>query len=328
MNTIFNDMARAMNFKGIASKNCYEDGTLKDCILNEENCVSTAYGELTPKYGPEEARSKYHPSVSFYRCGAIKSIALEKQTKISTTIGVFPAELVTFYESGALKRLFPLNGKISGYWTESDEEGLCEVFRFSFPFGSFKAKIISLCFYENGNLKAVTLWPGETIILKNRVDLYPVRIGFSLYEEGLLKSIEPAYELILETPIGNIKAYNQSAIGISGEANSLCFNRDGSIKALATSDSKIEVYSRDGSVQLMEPIVQPDPLEEDKVTIIPLHISFEGQKVKFQGSSAQIFDTYTNRFKVIESQISGAYSDGAASRISCGDCTKCSLCKS
>ncbi len=327
MKTIFSDLTKAIDLKGISSKNYYQDGSLKDCILNEENYISTAYGELVPKYGPEEARSKYHPSVSFYKSGAIKSIALEYQTRITTTQGVFPAELVTFYESGAIKRLFPLNGKISGYWTEADEEGLCEAFRFSFPFGSFKVKIISLCFYESGNLKAMTLWPGETIVLKINSELYPVRIGFSLYEDGQLKSIEPAYELSVETPIGDIKAYNYSAIGISGEANSLCFSRDGSIKALATSNTKIEVYSSDGSVELMEPMIRPDPEEEDKFIILPLLISFEGRSVKFQGNYTRIYDMQTTRFKLMCAQNTSAASSAVPSAFSCGDCSKCSHCK-
>ena len=34
------------------------------------------------------------------------------------------AEQVSFYESGALKRIFPLNGTLSGYWTQEDEAKL------------------------------------------------------------------------------------------------------------------------------------------------------------------------------------------------------------
>jgi hypothetical protein len=319
---IINETAVILELRGIADSYCYEDGTLKDCILNEANVIKTRYGELIPKYGHEEARTKYNHSISFYKSGAVKSIAMEKQTNIITILGTFPAELVTFYESGALKRLFPLNGKISGYWTETDEEQLCEVFQFRFPFGSFKAKIISLCFYENGNLKALTLWPGETVILKNKADLYPVRIGFSLYEDGGLKSVEPAYELTLATPIGNINAFDENALGICGETNSLCFKKNGTIHSLTTSSSKIAVFDKDGTVDILEPALKPDPLEEDKFMIIPLKITFEGHHVKFEGDTTRVYDLYTSRFSVANDSM-----PKAASGFSCGDCSSCSLCK-
>ncbi len=322
MYAMINKTSGIPELKGITDSYCYEDGRLKDCILNEENVIQTRYGELIPKYGNEEVRRKYNHSISFYKSGAVKSISMEKQTDISTCLGIFPAELVTFYESGALKRLFPLNGKISGYWTETDEEQLCEVFQFRFPFGNFKAKIISLCFYENGNLKALTLWPGETVILKNKLDLYPVRIGFSLYEDGSLKSIEPAYEITLATPAGNINAFDKNALGITGESNSLCFKKNGTIHSLITSSSKIAVFDKDGAIDILEPVLKPDPLEENKFMIVPLKITFEGHHVKFEGDSSKVYDLYTSRFSVVNNSMPEAAQD-----FSCGNCSTCSLCK-
>ena len=310
----------SLNLKGISSLCCYDNGAIRDCILNEENVIPTRYGNLIPRYGPEEIRIKYKPSVSFYRSGSVKSISLEQQTDIVTPLGVFPAELITFYESGALKRLFPLDGKISGCWTQVDEEKLCREFSFSFSFCNFKAKIISLYFYESGNLKALTLWPGERVILKKQNEFFPVRTGFSLYEDGSLKSLEPASEITLSTPIGLITAYDQNALGISGENNSICFNKDGSLHSLITSSNKIAVIDKDGVKHIIGPVVKPDPIEEGKWVLVPLKITFEGNFVKFEEEKTKVFDLLTAQFTVVK------FSNEIRSVFSCGDCSSCSKC--
>ncbi len=321
MSKHINVFAENLRLKGIASFYCYENGAVRDCILNEENLIPTRYGNFIPRYGPEEIRRKYKPSISFYRSGAVKSLSLEQQAYIMTPLGAFPAELITFYESGSLKRLFPLNGKISGYWTEADEEKLCRKFSFSLPFGSFNARIISLCFYENGNLKALTLWPGETVILKKQNDLFLVRTGFSLYEDGSLKSFEPAYEMPISTPIGWITAFDENALGISGENNSICFKKDGSLHSLVTSSSKIAVKNKDGIIDVIEPIVKPDPIEEGKSILIPLRIFFEGDCVRFEEERTKVFDLLTSKFTVLNISSETRYG------LSCGDCSSCSRCK-
>ncbi len=321
MNTLTRELIGNIELKGIANSYCYENGEIEGCILNEENIIHTQYGDLIPRYGPDEVRRKYSHSISFYPGGTIKSISLEQQTDIITSMGTFPAELVTFYESGAIKRLFPLNGKISGYWTESDEEQLCREFQFRFPFGSFKAKIINLSFYESGNLKAMTLWPGQSIILKTKLGLFPVRIGFSLYEDGSVKSIEPAYDITISTPIGNIDVFNENAMGICGDVNSLCFNPNGGIRSLISTSSKIAVFDGEGAVDIIEPSMRLDPIEEDKYIIIPLKISFEGHHVRFEGEHTRVYDLYTSRFSVVNDS-----APRPASTFPCGDCSSCSLC--
>ena len=45
------------------------------------------------------------------------------------------AELVTFHADGSLRRVFPLNGKLSGYWTEADEGALAKAMELSTPLG-------------------------------------------------------------------------------------------------------------------------------------------------------------------------------------------------
>lgn len=307
---------------GVTSAYCYENGAIRDCTLNEKNVITTEYGDLIPKYGDEEVRRKTNHSVSFYQSGTIKSISLEKQAGIKTPLGTFPAELVTFYESGALKRIFPLNGQISGYWTEEDEEKLCDSYQFYFPFGNFKTKIINLYFYESGSLKGMTLWPGEFVILKTNLGLMPVRTGFSLYEDGKLESVEPAYEFTIETPIGYVDVFDENALGMSGDNNnSLCFDKKGHIKSLVTSRSKIAVFNKDGSLDVIEPSVKPDPLEDNSLIMEPLKISFEGHYVKFENDKIRVYDLYTSRFTISNSDV-----PEAAARSTCGDCASCKLC--
>jgi hypothetical protein len=310
------------NLSGIVSAFCYDSGRIKECILSQKNVIETVYGKLIPKYGPDEVRKKYSHSISFYESGAVKSISLESPTQIETSLGTFPAELITFYENGGIKRIFPLNGKLSGYWSESDEEKLCEEFQFYFPFGSFRTKIIGLCFYENRNLKSLTLWPGETVILRTAAGLFPVRIGFSLYENGNLKSLEPAYEITVSTPIGEIQAYDENALGIHADCNSLSLAENGKILSVTTCSSKIAIFDKDGSVESMEAIIKPDPLEDGVFSIIPLKISFEGHYVKFETDIKRIYDINTTRFTVIN-ESGNIYESG----FSCGDCSSCSLCK-
>ena len=310
------------NLLGIVSAFCFESGRIKECILCEKNVIETEYGNLIPKYGEDEVRKKYCPSISFYESGKVKSISLESSTLIKTSLGTFPAELVTFYESGSLKRLFPLNGKLSGYWSQDEEEKLCEEFQFNFPFGSFKTKIIGLCFYESGNLKSMTLWPGETVFLRTSHGLLPVRIGFSLYENGKLKSVEPAYEITLPTLIGELTAYNENALGINGDSNSLVFTESGNIKSLCTSSSKVAIFEKDGSFETMKAIIKPDPFEEGIFSLIPLEISFEGHYVKLNCDKKLIYDINTTRFTVINDTVINS-----GPGLSCTDCSSCSLCK-
>ncbi len=310
------------NLLGIVSAFCFESGRIKECILCEKNVIKTKYGDLIPKYGADEVRKKYCHSISFYESGKVKSISLESSTLIKTPLGTFPTELVTFYESGSLKRIFPLNGKLSGYWSQEDEEQLCEEFQFHFPFGSFKTKIIGLCFYEGGNLRSMTLWPGEIVILKNADRLLPVRIGFSLYENGKLKSVEPAYPIVVPTLIGELTAYNENAVGINADCNSLVFTERENIQALCTSGSKVAIFEKDGSFETMKAIVKPDPFEEGVFSLVPLEISFEGHYVKFNSDKKRIYDINTTRFTVINDSV-----PDSEAKLSCTDCSSCSLCK-
>jgi hypothetical protein len=67
--------------------------------------------QLIPFYGEDSLRRKYKASVTFYGNRALKAVSLDAQQEVLTPIGEMPAELVTFYDTGELKRVFPLDGK-------------------------------------------------------------------------------------------------------------------------------------------------------------------------------------------------------------------------
>ncbi|APM40328.1 hypothetical protein [Clostridium kluyveri] len=263
----------------------YEDGAMKECTLDSLNKLKTPCGLLTPKYEYGEERSKHIPSVAFYNNGNLKKIYLEEQTGINTSIGILPAEFITFYESGNIKRVFPLNGKITGYWSEKDEYNLAKEIKFDVSIGKLEEKVISVYFYESGSIKSITFWSKDDIKISSPIGNVYVRIGVSFYEDGKLKSFEPLKPTAVPTEIGTIMAYNTQAIGIHGDSNSVKFFNNGGVESLITSTDSIEVISKKGEKSLYEPLLRPSVIDENFMEVVPLNIEFCGQKVKFTRGS-------------------------------------------
>lgn len=294
----------------------YSDNKIKDCIINERIELHTPLGILTPQYEHAEMRRKHTCSISFFPNGKISRIALNEQKSVETSMGRLPAELITFYENGSIKRLFPLNGQISGYWDEDNEYNLAEELCFDFSFGSFKTKIIAIAFYENGAVRSLTLWPKERIKINTPMGEQQVRIGFSLYSNGSIKSFEPAKPINVITQIGLINAFDINAIGISGDQNSLSFHEDGSIKSLTTSSTKVIVSGHNIS-RVYSPIHMNGPVDNE-LFFRPLKIDFEREKICFNGQNEYILGD--NHFKV------EPYSKPLKNK--CSDCSSCSQCSS
>ncbi|NTV90415.1 MAG: hypothetical protein HGA22_08680 [Clostridiales bacterium] len=229
------------DLNGISFFSTYPDGKLKDCTVNEMSVLETPVGKLVPQFEHTGLRRRFTNSVSLYPDGSLSRLALETQTMIETAAGTYPAEFITFHKNGAVKKLFPLNGKLSGYWDEDNEYGLAEDFEFSFSFAHFSAKIISIGFYESGAIKGISLWPREVVTLTAPIGEYNARAGFSMFEDGSLKSFEPAGPIDVLTPIGRISAYNANANSLSAENNSVVFSESGGIRSIITSTSKIIV---------------------------------------------------------------------------------------
>ena len=302
--------------KGITSFTTYDGGELKECKLKDYNLISTKYGDFVPQYGNPGVRTKQLKVLSFYKSGKIKSIYLEQQTEISTSIGIFPAELVTFFEDSSINSLFPLNGQISGFWSEEEEGALTQKYDFTFPFGNFSAKIIGLRFYPDGKVRSLILWPTETITIDTPAGKIPIRAGFKLFEDGSIESVEPATPVNVETPIGSINAYNANALGIDADKNSLGFDIHGRLTSLATFDI-IMAKKSNGEKKVIFPKLKPGLMEEYEK--VPIKLLF--------GDDTVIIDdgTRTTDYRISECTFKitgGDYTEATT----CGDCSKCKGC--
>ena len=283
--------------------------------------IVTHAGELIRYYGEETQRRKYKSSVSYYQGGLIKSVSLNEQTDIETPIGEFPAELVTFYETGELKRIFILDGKITGFWTEDDERRLNIPFSFEFEFSKFTSMLVGICFYKSGNIRSITLFPKEVINVstKNYGDI-SVKTGFSLYESGELKSIEPAVSTAIKTPIGTINAYDVNSMGINADSNSIEFDEQGRLVKRTTSSDKIAVQNPNGVMKFMIPIEKKSPLFEDEMELIPLQLKFdyENDIVTITDEKSYDFSITKCKYNIFKGRLSPTCSPE--------DCANCSLC--
>ncbi len=303
--------------EGISSVELYENGKIKECSVNKENVLITPVGNLIPQYRDDDVRNKYIKSLSFYENGNIKKIALHKQTVVKSGFGPVKAELITFYESGKIKRLFPLNGKITAYWTEENEYEMAVPQEFIFPFGKIKKKVISILYYETGNIKSLTLWPKELLTIDTPAGKLGIRYGIGMYPDGGLRACEPAYPILINTPIGEISAFDVEASGISGDKNSLNFNEDGSIKSIITSTDSIEVTKKSGKRIQFEPGLRPSMLGEEGMDIIPLKVEFYEDKIRINENNVYVtgdcsFTIKNNILKKLSS---------------CSDCSKCNGCR-
>lgn len=296
----------------------FEDGSLKGCSFERENQLKTEYGVLVPRYGPEDVRKKYGKAIGFFPNGILKRIALEHQTEIESPIGPFPAELITFYDDGSVCRIFPLNGKISGFWSEQDEEKLAVPMHFSLAYGDFSVKIISIHFYRNGNIQSITLFPCERITLNTPLGAIKVRNGFSLYDDGRLQSLEPAEPTAVSTPIGVMHAFDSNPIGITADQNSLLFSPDGTVQHLSTVTDKIVVQLPDARLETVAPVKKTNPLDDETSITLPVTVKFQKDSVSFRCEQASVYSLQECAFTILRVPY---VTDGSP----CSACSGCSL---
>jgi antitoxin component YwqK of YwqJK toxin-antitoxin module len=298
---------------GIETCTYYSDGKVDACSICQPNILETPYGSLVPQYDDIGVRRKNNISLSFFSNGKLKSISLHEQTEVKTSIGIIPAEYITFYESGEIRRIFPLNGKLSGYWSEEEECELAENLHFSFPFASFSKKVIGIQFYKNGNIKSITFWPKEKISIQTSQGEITARTGISLYESGKLKSLEPNIPTPINTPIGTITAFDFTPLGINGDINSLAFFEDGRIQSILTYSSKVEVTDSNNEIKIYEPSTANISCGEMEDPV-PLKIDFDYDKVIFNSSDEYVISSH----KFITSKIARNVTSG------CSSCSSCS----
>jgi hypothetical protein len=307
-------------FAGAETIARYPGGQLEGVRLSERNMLVTHAGELVPFYS-ETTRRKNKYSVEFYKSGSVKAVALEERQEILTPLGEFPAELVTFYETGELKRFFPLDGKISGFWSEDEERSLAIPFAFELPFGAFTAIIGGVGLYADGGIRSITLFPKEVVTLSTRYGAIAARIGFSLHPDGSLASLEPNEPTAVKTPIGRLLAYDPNAIGINADANSLAFDSDGSVTGLVTARNRIAVQTADGRLALFRPLEKASPLDDEATITVGLRVAFSSDSVTLTegGGEPRTFSLSDCGFTVTELENCGF----SCSPADCAGCSQC-----
>nr|WP_321513860.1 hypothetical protein [uncultured Pseudodesulfovibrio sp.] len=243
--------------------------------------LTTRYGELTPQHTTDDLRKKELLPVMYHENGTPKSLPLEHQTSIGTPAGDIPAELITFHENGSLNRVFPLNGKLSGCWSEDDEMAMTRPVTLHTPIGSITTRIISISFYEDEAVRSITLCPGETVIVATPKGQFIARMGISFYPDGSVRSLEPANPLPTQTTAGKVMAYDPDAVGINGDTNSLVFDHRGEVVRVSTTLSQIKAIHPDGRMSCFTPQYRESYCSDTETEIMPMVVEFHEQAVSF-----------------------------------------------
>jgi len=254
----------------------FPDGSPRACTAAAPSPLATDFGELVPQFTTDDLRKKEVLPVTFHQDGALKSLPLETQTVIKTPAGPIPAELVTFHPTGAINRIFPLNGKLSGYWAQEDEKGFSKPVTLNTLAGEITAHVIGVGFYPDGALRSVTLWPDESVMVNTPAGLVSARMGVSFSPKGRLRSVEPAKPTPVTTPAGEITAFDPDAVGVNGDVNSLLFHDDGSVARVVTTLTTIKAVSADGKVTRYTPEFRESLCGDSEREIVPMTIEFGG----------------------------------------------------
>jgi hypothetical protein len=264
---------------------CYPDGSLRSCVPLQPVRIHYGTQLLVAQYTEEPPRRLVVAPIEFHENGAVKGITLQESTVIETPVGPFPAERLTFYANGALRRVFPTAGKPTATWTEEDEKARNPRWRLSLPTGDIEARYIGLCFYPSGQLRSVALWPGEMVNLSTPLGTFAARIGIAFHENGSLRSFEPASCIELETPIGTVPGFYPLAVGIHGDSGSVEFTPDGRLFALRTEEAQVLVRDPSGTTQAVFAAREiPSRCEESATERIPIVLSFTPDGVTIDGA--------------------------------------------
>jgi hypothetical protein len=279
----------------------FPDGSPRSCIVAGAYHFATPLGPLVPQFTANTLRKRQLPAISFHPNGMIRNLPLEEQTQVATPLGSMPAEQVTFYDTGALKRVFPLNGTLSGYWTQEDEAALAKPMTLDTPFGPVEALIVSVYFNPQGALRSLTLWPGQTIGVPSPVGAVTTRIGVSFFDSGAIKSLEPATLSAVPTPVGELLAFDPDAVGICGDENSLRFRENGALLGLKTHAHSFDVTLENGRVCRVNPSLRRHPCDSERMEAASLSLEFGSGRVSLTGEGvlrmiAPVEEVHASRF--------------------------------
>ncbi len=283
----------------IISKN--KNGIIDTVMVKEKVILETSAGSMIPRYTLDDTGRKKEAAVKFYKTGELKALPLEEQTEIKTSVGIIKSELLIFKKSGALWRIFPLDGQISGFWTEENEFELAEDIEIQTSVGKIKVKPIYLQFYETGELESVLFWPGVQITINTTKGEVLIHKGICFYPNGNIKGYEPVEEITVETPIGKIKVHDPDPNGILAESNAISIYEDGSIQSIVTSSNIVTTYKDGVEQNTFSPKIVTSYCNENDFFITPLKITFESDSIIFENKNESTFSVPSSfEFKISE----------------------------
>ena len=306
--------------KGITGGKYYPSGQLKECLLEEYNQINIDLGTFVPKYEIYDTRTKYRNALSFYESGELKSIFLEQQQEIISSLGELKVELITFYESGSIHRVFPLYGQISGYWSEEEELALAQPITIDLHSIKFDCKVSCFCFYPSGQLKSLTFCKDEKITVETNYGKIKVHLGISFYEDGKIKSLEPFNPVKITSSIGTYYAYDNAPFGIHGDNNSLCFTNEGVVQSFTSSLSGIEIKGQ-GIEEIITPTLVPSQIDLDEMEVAPIKFEFKKNKVMITD-----VNQVKHEYEIDKYQFSNVTPQIDMTKVCSGKCSGCNQC--
>ncbi|WP_310603350.1 hypothetical protein [Anaerosporobacter sp.] len=278
--------------------------------------------ELIPRYSSPDARSRNKDSIVRYEDGSLKSIYLESISTINTSIGTLTAEFITFYPNQNIHRVFPVYGQISGFWSEEEEKELLAESVVKVGNRLYTGLFSCICFYETGEVKSLTIWQGESMEVDTNYGKMKVRYGISFYKDGSIQSLEPENPVIITQDTGIYIAYNPLAVGVTGDSNSLRFDREGRVSRLTTIATGIRCIPRNGEPEfILKAKLMTSPFDITEEILIPVQIAFEEDGIVFT-DSRKVEKRYSYKEYTLEAYEESEY----LSTMCSGDCSACKGC--
>ncbi len=258
-----------------------KNGNIDTVLVGEKLVLETSVGNLIPRYTLDDEGRKKEAPVKFYKTGELKSLPLEERSEIPTSAGKIKSELLIFYKNGVLWRTFPLNGQVSGFWTEEDEYKLAEDIEIPTSIGIIKVKPIYIQFYETGELESILFWPNEQVTINTSIGDVLIHKGICFHKNGNVKGFEPVEEISVKSPIGTIKVFDRDPLGMHAESHSLNYYEDGSIESVITSSNQIIAIKNGDEYNRFSPKIVSSYCKEDAFFLSPLKIVFEKESLSF-----------------------------------------------
>ncbi len=290
-----------------------KNGNIDTVLPGEKIVLETSVGNLVPRYTIGDNGRKKEAPVKFYKSGELKSLPLEDRTDIETSVGTIKSELLIFYKDGSLWRAFPLNGQVTGFWTEENEFELAELLDIPTSLGLITVKPIYLQFYETGELESILFWPSERVTINSPVGKVLIHKGICFHKNGTVKGFEPVEEISIKTPIGRLNVYDPDPNGIHAESHSINFHEDGSIHSLITATNHITALKDGAEVQSFSPKMVASYCHEGAFFVSPLKVVFEADTISFINENKSAITVSRS----LEYEIAEYYPEEPVSRVGC-----------